>query len=728
VAAPTLIDYAESTWTDPSVTTETTDDLNWDSAGDVIVVLGATEDNGLAMATPTGTGLTLSALSGLPTATGSSCKVYGWSATAAGDGNAALASTNGASGARGIAAWSWSGSAGLGTPVVNVGSGVTVSVTVAADSSVVMVLADWNATTDVTVDTTPAGGTIRQANAVSGLATFLVVQWDAQAAGTRSYGVSNWTGTGTVSKAAVEVLGAAGASPAPTTATGTGAAGAPAVAATITAGQTAATGTAFDATAGTALAAEPTGATGSATAYSATVSTGGGSQESLFVSWTPTSGNENDGTPLTRGLTFYAAVAGNVLGVRVYATTTVSTSIETVNLWLVTAGEADPGPGTGTELAEKAAVVPLASASWNDILFDAPVAISANTAYKVGSSNDQGRYVATAADLLTDVTVGNLTAVGASGSGTFPLLGTIRNGTYEYAAAGTYPNDFSGAPNYGIDVIFQASAGGDETDAPATEAAGTGVAYEPTVALEAQPAEAAAVGVAVTPAAALGVAATTTTAVGVAQDPTVSASASGTASAGTASASGEALWDAGSTVALDLIADNPVEATGAAYNATVSTAAAAGPTPAEAAGTGTVANPTVTTSSSATAPATEASAGGAALGPASAITALAIEATAAGVAFNPTVSTVPLTNADAGLATATGSAIGPVAAVQVLAAAAAAAAQAFGPSVLIGGPGQATAGAAAATGSAFPARVHKRIPRPSTGTTTRPFAGVTVRP
>ena len=210
MAAPTLIDYAESTWTDPSVTTETTDDLNWDSAGDVVVVLGATEDNGLAMATPTGTGLTLGALSGLPTNTGSSCKVYGWSATAAGDGNTALTSTNGASGARGIAAWSWSGSSGLGTPVVNVGSGITVSVTVAADSSVVMVLADWSATTDVTVDTTPAGGTIRQANVVSGLATFLVVQWDAQAAGTRSYGVSNWTGTGTVSKAAVEVLGAGG--------------------------------------------------------------------------------------------------------------------------------------------------------------------------------------------------------------------------------------------------------------------------------------------------------------------------------------------------------------------------------------------------------------------------------------------------------------------------------------------------------------------------------------
>lgn len=210
MAAPTLLDYATSTWTDSSATTETTDDLDWNASGDVIVVLGATEDNGLAMATPTGTGITLAALSGLPTNTANSAKVYGWNATASGNGNTVLTSTNGASGARGIAAWAFSGSAGLGTPVVNVGTSIVVSVTVAQDSSVCMILADWNATADVTVTTDPVGGTIRQATQVSGLATFLVVEWSSQSAGTRNYGVSAWTGTGTVSKAAVEVQGTAG--------------------------------------------------------------------------------------------------------------------------------------------------------------------------------------------------------------------------------------------------------------------------------------------------------------------------------------------------------------------------------------------------------------------------------------------------------------------------------------------------------------------------------------
>lgn len=212
MAAPTLLDYAESNWADTSTSVDTTDDLDWAAATDVIVVLGATEDNGLSMATPTGTGITLSALSGLPTNTASSCKGYGWSGSVSGNGNSVLTSTNGASGARGLAAWAFSGSGGLGTPVVSVNTNLTHNMTVAQDSTVVMVLADWNATADVTVTTVPAGGTIREATQATGgtTATFLVIEWANQAAGTRAYGVSAWTGTGTITKVSVEVLGTAG--------------------------------------------------------------------------------------------------------------------------------------------------------------------------------------------------------------------------------------------------------------------------------------------------------------------------------------------------------------------------------------------------------------------------------------------------------------------------------------------------------------------------------------
>lgn len=206
MAAPTLLDYAESVWNDPSATVETTDDLDW-AAADVIVVLGATEDNGVTMATPTGTGITLSALTGLPTNTASSCKGYGWSGAVTGNGNSVLTSTNGASGTRGISAWAYSGSAGLGTPVVTIDTALTHNVTVLQDSSVVMVLGDWNATTDVAVTTVPAGGTIREAVNDPGTATFLVIEWANQAAGTRAYGVSAWTGTGMITKVTVEVKG-----------------------------------------------------------------------------------------------------------------------------------------------------------------------------------------------------------------------------------------------------------------------------------------------------------------------------------------------------------------------------------------------------------------------------------------------------------------------------------------------------------------------------------------
>lgn len=210
MAAPTLLDYAESNWADAVSTSEVTDDLNWNAAGDVIVALGATEDNAVTLGTPTATGLTFAAMSGTPTNTGSSCKAYAWSATGAGDSNSVVtATTDGTSSGRGISAWAWSGSGGLGTPVVNVGAGITVNVTVEQDSSVVMVLADWNATADVTVTSDPVGGTIREASTpgAGGRCTFLVVEWNSQAAGTRAYGVSAWTGTGTVSKIAVEVKG-----------------------------------------------------------------------------------------------------------------------------------------------------------------------------------------------------------------------------------------------------------------------------------------------------------------------------------------------------------------------------------------------------------------------------------------------------------------------------------------------------------------------------------------
>lgn len=207
VTPASLIDYKGSTFTGTASSEATSAALAWNANGNRIVVLGATEDNGETINTPTATGLTFSALSGLPTTTGSSCKGYGWSATASGSGSSVISATTSIGIGAGIAAWSFESTDGVGTPVVNVGTGLTVSVTVPEGATVLMILADWNATTDTTVTASPSGANIREAANVSGRATFLALEWPNQAAGTRTYGVTNWTGTGTVTKVAVCVLG-----------------------------------------------------------------------------------------------------------------------------------------------------------------------------------------------------------------------------------------------------------------------------------------------------------------------------------------------------------------------------------------------------------------------------------------------------------------------------------------------------------------------------------------
>lgn len=208
MAAPTLLDYVQSTWSGTGTSETTTANLDWTAAGDVIVCLGCTEDNAITLTTPTATGLTLAGLTGSPTNTASSCKGYGWSATAAGSGSSALSSNLSGNNAAGLAAWAFSGVSSLVVPTPVVSAALTISMTVAQDSSVVLVIGDWNATADVAVDVSPAGGTLRVAQMTSG-ATFLVAEWHSQAAGTRGYGVTNWTGTGSITKFAAEVRGVA---------------------------------------------------------------------------------------------------------------------------------------------------------------------------------------------------------------------------------------------------------------------------------------------------------------------------------------------------------------------------------------------------------------------------------------------------------------------------------------------------------------------------------------
>lgn len=211
MAAPTPLDYAASTFTGVG-TSEVTADVDWAGNGNLILALLITEDQGVTAGTPTATGLTFSALSGSPTNTANSCKGYGWSATASADGNSAITSTLNSNQSAGMSAWAFADHGGLGgiaipTPAASAVASLTVQ---GPNSTVVAILGDWNATTDVTVTTEPTGGTVREAVSISGNATFLVVEWTNQAAGTRNYGVTAWTGTGTITRVVAEVKGLAG--------------------------------------------------------------------------------------------------------------------------------------------------------------------------------------------------------------------------------------------------------------------------------------------------------------------------------------------------------------------------------------------------------------------------------------------------------------------------------------------------------------------------------------
>lgn len=211
MAAPTLNSATSSTYTDVTTNAETVS-ISW-SAGDVIVVVGATEDDGRTLSTPTATGLTFSLIAEAGNA--SDTNVYAWSATAAGAGSGVTvsATTSGGDGARGITAFVYSGSDGIGASAeINGSTAKTIGLTRGGENSaVIVVLADWNQVGDVTVDPTPAGGTQRVAVAASGRYDAFVFDWlDQGGAGTTSYGITNHTGTVDMSGIVVEVLGTGG--------------------------------------------------------------------------------------------------------------------------------------------------------------------------------------------------------------------------------------------------------------------------------------------------------------------------------------------------------------------------------------------------------------------------------------------------------------------------------------------------------------------------------------
>lgn len=192
--------------------------MTW-TAGDLIVVLGATEDNATkTLNTPTATGLTFAAVPGSPTNLNGNCKMYAWTATAGSSGSGAITATNGdavQAGYRGLAAFVFTGSNGIGNTSMAAGLGAATTQSLVRgsnNSAVVQVWGDWGAGNDVTVTWTPSGETQRVAQFNSGIATFFVASWGDQGeAGSTPYGFSLGNATD-MSAITIEVKGSSGPS------------------------------------------------------------------------------------------------------------------------------------------------------------------------------------------------------------------------------------------------------------------------------------------------------------------------------------------------------------------------------------------------------------------------------------------------------------------------------------------------------------------------------------
>lgn len=214
MAAPTVVDFQSSSFTDQSSGSEVTPTVTW-QAGDLILVIGMTADDIATLNTPTATGLTFSAVSGAALGIDASCRLYAWQATAAANGSSAITATSdGTTDVRGIAAFVYRGHNGLGNVSrSNAAESVSVrSLTRAGDdSAMVFALGDWTANTDVTVSATPSGTQRVAANPTSA-ATFFVFNYGGQgAAGTANVGITGFSGVTNNVMLAIEVKGTSAA-------------------------------------------------------------------------------------------------------------------------------------------------------------------------------------------------------------------------------------------------------------------------------------------------------------------------------------------------------------------------------------------------------------------------------------------------------------------------------------------------------------------------------------
>jgi hypothetical protein len=169
----------------------------------------------------------------------------------------------------------------------------------------------------------------------------------------------------------------------------------------------------------------------------------------IFGSATPSVLADSDAVKVELGVQFKAAVAGQVTGVRFYKGSA-NKGTHTGSLW----------SSTGTKLAGATFTGETAS-GWQQVLFAAPVSITAGTVYTASYVAPQGRYSVNNPYTFPKTT-GDLTAV---------------KGTYKYG--GGYPNSVYQTSNYWVDVLFNPTVVPTTTPATTTPVSTTPVTTTP---------------------------------------------------------------------------------------------------------------------------------------------------------------------------------------------------------------------------------------------------------
>ncbi|MFI6884578.1 DUF4082 domain-containing protein [Streptosporangium canum] len=149
---------------------------------------------------------------------------------------------------------------------------------------------------------------------------------------------------------------------------------------------------------------------------------------------TPATASHPDNQAVTLGVKFKASTAGSVTGIRFYKGA-LNTGTHTGSLWT-----------SGGQLLSSATFSNETASGWQQVTFNTPVALIANTTYIVSCHTTSGFYSTTRPYFTSQYTNGFLTALanGAEGG----------NGVYAYGATNTFPTNTYQATNYWIDLMF----------------------------------------------------------------------------------------------------------------------------------------------------------------------------------------------------------------------------------------------------------------------------------